>query len=168
MLSSSRRAVISALFGRKDAEKNQKQLCVRPPYHHKDYDFSLVCTQCHDTPCVEACEENIITLDAAHTPCLDFSHKGCTFCEACAKACPNGILDITCKRDLEVTAKIDIMACMAWHQSLCNSCLDACEPRAILFLGLFRPEIETDTCIGCGMCVGICPSDAIHMHAKES
>jgi len=168
MPSRSRRAVISALFGKKDTENNSKIICIRPPYHHKDYDFSLVCSQCKDTPCVGACEENIIMLDAAHTPCLDFTKKGCTFCEACANVCPSKILDITCKSDLDVTAEIDIMACMAWHQSLCNSCLDACQSKAIQFLGLSRPSIDTTLCTGCGCCVSICPSEAISMHAKES
>ncbi len=167
MSPSSRRAVIENLFGKKDAEKNRKTLCVRPPYHHKDYDFSLVCSQCKDTPCVGACEENIITLDAAHTPCLDFTKRGCTFCDACANACPNGILDITCKSDLDIGVEIDIMACMAWHQSLCNSCLDACQSRAIHFLGLFRPSIEPTLCTGCGCCIGICPSDALRINVKE-
>lgn len=164
---SSRRGVLTSLFGMKKAQKNQNELCVRPPYHQEGYAFSEICVTCQDTPCVNACEEKIIFLDAAHTPCLDFTKRGCTFCDACARECPNGVLDVASKRELPVKAEIDIMACMAWHQSLCNSCLDACEPRAILFLGLFRPHIEMDVCNGCGMCIGICPSSAIGMKYEE-
>lgn len=165
MINGSRRGVFTSLFGNKKAHKNQNELCiVRPPYHHVGYEFSEICVTCKDTPCMEACEEKIIVLSATnHTPCLDFTKRGCTFCEACARACPNDVLSLTCndEKDLHVKAQIDIMACMAWHQSLCNSCLDACEQRAIQFLGLWKPQIEMDVCNGCGMCVGICPSNAI-------
>jgi ferredoxin-type protein NapF len=168
MTNGSRRGVLTSLFGKKSAQKIQKELCVvRPPYHQEGYAFSEICVTCQDTPCVNACEENIIFLDAAHTPCLDFTKRGCTFCDACASACPSGVLDIAFKKEIPVKAEIDIMTCMAWHQSLCNSCLDACEPRAILFLGLFRPHVEMDVCNGCGMCIGICPSSAIGIKYEE-
>ena len=169
MIDGSRRGVFTSLFGKKSAQKSQTELCVRPPYHQKEYEFSEICVTCKESPCVNACEENIIFLDAAHTPCLDFTKRGCTFCEACASACPSEVLSLTCKdeKSLHVKADIDIMACMAWHQSLCNSCLDACESRAILFLGLFRPHIEMDMCNGCGMCLGICPSNAIVIKCEE-
>jgi len=169
MTNGSRRGVLTSLFGMKKAQKNQNELCVRPPYHQEGYEFLDHCVTCNDTPCMNACEENIIFLGADHTPCLDFTKRGCTFCEACASACPSDVLSLTCKdeKSLHVKAEIDIMACMAWHQSLCNSCLDACEPRAIHFLGLWKPQIEMDVCNGCGMCVGICPSNAIIIKAKE-
>ncbi|WP_263831725.1 ferredoxin-type protein NapF [Sulfurospirillum oryzae] len=166
MTDGSRRGVFASLFGKKKAQKNQNELCVRPPYHQEGYEFLDHCVTCKDTPCMEACEENIILLDATtHTPCVDFTKGGCTFCEACARACPNDVLSLSCndEKNLHVKAEIDIMACMAWHQSLCNSCLDTCEPRAIHFLGLWKPTIEIDQCIGCGMCIGICPSDAIRI-----
>jgi ferredoxin-type protein NapF len=163
MTNGSRRGVFTSLFGIKKAQKNQNEFCVRPPYVHVGYEFSEICVTCNDTPCMNACEEKIIFLGADHTPCLDFTKGGCTFCEACASACPNDVLSLTCKeeKDLHVKAQIDILSCMAWHQSLCNSCLDACEQRAIHFLGLWKPQIEMDACNGCGMCVSICPSSAI-------
>jgi len=170
MQNGSRRGVLTSLFGMKKAQKIQNELCVvRPPYHQEGYAFSEICVTCKESSCMSACEENIIFLDAAHTPCLDFTKRGCTFCEACASACSSGVLSLTCKdqKELHVKAEIDIMSCMAWHQSLCNSCLDACEPRAILFLGLFRPHIEMDACNGCGMCIGICPSNAIAIKREE-
>ena len=164
MINGSRRGVLTSLFGRAKAQKIHNKFCVRPPYHQVGYDFLEHCVTCNDTPCMNACEEKIIVLDATtHTPCLDFTKGGCTFCEACARECPSGVLSLTCKhkKSLHVKAEIDLIACMAWHQSLCNSCLDACEPRAIQFLGLWKPHVALDACTGCGMCISICPSNAI-------
>jgi len=164
MTNGSRRGVFTSLFGRAKVQKNHNEFCVRPPYHQVGYNFLEHCVTCNDTPCMNACEEKIIVLDATtHTPCLDFTKGGCTFCEACARACPSGVLSLTCKhkKSLHVKAEIDLIACMAWHQSLCNSCLDACEPRAIQFLGLWKPHVALDACTGCGMCISICPSNAI-------
>ena len=164
MINGSRRGVLTSLFGRAKAQKIHNKFCVRPPYHQVGYDFLEHCVTCNDTPCMNACEEKIIVLDATtHTPCLDFTKGGCTFCEACARECPSGVLSLTCKhkKSLHVKAEIDLIACMAWHQSVCNSCLDACEPRAIQFLGLWKPHVALDVCTGCGMCISICPSNAI-------
>ncbi|WP_050985272.1 4Fe-4S binding protein [Sulfurospirillum barnesii] len=75
----------------------------------------------------------------------------------------------TCKdsEGLHVKAKIDILACMAWHHNMCQSCLDACDVRAISFLGLFRPHINEALCNGCDRCTKLCPSNAIHLYQKE-
>ena len=164
-----RREVFTSLFGKKDAEKNQDKLCVRPPYHKEGVDFSKACLLCQGNPCVGACEEEIMVLDATNVPYLDFSKGGCTFCEACANACEENVLTLTCNeaKALDVKVTIDVLACMAWHQSLCQSCLDACDVRAITFLGLFRPQINATICNGCGMCVSICPSSAMRVYTKE-
>lgn len=164
---SGRRGILGVLLDKKDT-KNSNSLCVRPPYANASMDFLSVCSHCQDTPCVGACEEEIIFLDAAQTPCLDFTKRGCTFCEACAKACPSGILELSNDATLLVEARIDVLSCMAWHQSICNSCLDACDASAIRFLGLFRPEIKADACTGCGWCIARCPSDAIALVKKEA
>ena len=166
----SRREVFTSLFGRK-TKKIQNELCViRPPYHQEGEDFEAQCVTCQETPCVHACEEKIIALSATQTPFLDFSKGGCTFCEACANACGKGVLSLqenVNQAFLNLDVAIDMLSCMAWHQSLCNSCLDACQEHAIRFLGLFRPQIEMQRCTGCGMCVHICPSDAIRVSIKE-
>ena len=164
---SGRGGILGTLLGKK-GEKNLKTLCVRPPYCNDSALFEERCVTCQDTPCVNACPTEIILLDAAHTPCLDFAKGGCSFCEACAQACPKDVLNAqTGTKALPIRAKIDILACMAWHQSLCNSCLDGCDVRAIRFLGLFRPTIDAAACNGCGGCVKVCPCEAIVMQAKE-
>ena len=167
MLKSNRREVFTSLFGKR-TETKKSVVCVRPPYQNEGYEFLDVCVTCQDTPCVNACEENIIALDAHQTPCLDFTKGGCTFCEACARACPTEMLSLEAPSTLNATVSIDILTCMAWHNSLCNSCLDACQVRAIQFLGLFRPQIDAQACTGCGWCINVCPTQAMRIHWKEA
>lgn len=165
-----RREVFTSLFGGR-TQKIQNELCVvRPPYHQEGFDFEAHCLTCKETPCVQACEEEIILLSATHTPCLDFTKRGCTFCEACARACDKGVLALLEEQSVSISVdvRIDVLSCMAWHNSLCNSCLDACDTRAIRFLGLFRPEILSDACTGCGMCIPRCPTQAIRFSPKEA
>ena len=165
-----RREVFTSLFGGR-TQKIQNELCVvRPPYHQEGFDFEAHCLTCKETPCVQACEEEIILLSATHTPCLDFTKRGCTFCEACARACDKGVLALQEEQSasIAIDVRIDVLSCMAWHNSLCNSCLDACDTRAIQFLGLFRPEILSDACTGCGMCIPRCPTQAIRFSPKEA
>lgn len=165
-----RREVFTSLFGGR-TQKIQNELCVvRPPYHQEGFDFEAHCLTCKETPCVQACEEEIILLSATHTPCLDFTKRGCTFCEACARACDKGVLALQEEQSasIAIDVRIGVLSCMAWHNSLCNSCLDACDTRAIQFLGLFRPEILSDACTGCGMCIPRCPTQAIRFSPKEA
>ena len=165
-----RREVFTSLFGGR-TQKIQNELCVvRPPYHQEGFDFEAHCLTCKETPCVQACDEEIILLSATHTPCLDFTKRGCTFCEACARACDKGVLALQEEQSasIAIDVRIDVLSCMAWHNSLCNSCLDACDTRAIQFLGLFRPEILSDACTGCGMCIPRCPTQAIRFSPKEA
>lgn len=154
-------ASFSTLLGR--GKKEVPSLVIRPPYAQNKAFFSTICLTCKDTPCVDVCEEEIIFLDENHTPCLLFTKSGCTFCEECAKACPNEVLHV--KPDTKVVidayVKIDIGKCIAWNGTICNSCGDVCNVNAIKFFGMFRPMIEMDKCNGCGFCYSICPTNAI-------
>jgi ferredoxin-type protein NapF len=58
-------------------------------------------------------------------------------------------------------AELDRAACMAWNGVVCMSCRFACDDLAIFMDGRGRPHVEKDRCIGCGSCVGVCPSQAI-------
>ncbi len=51
---------------------------------------------------------------------------------------------------------------------MCFSCKDPCLSNAIEFLGMFRPSIKADLCTGCGFCVSVCPTQAVHYnHIKK-
>lgn len=132
----------------------QKPNFLSPPYGE---DFEK-CKECGDKACVEACEENIIVIHN-NIPTLDFSESGCTFCDACANACKGGVLELEQKRAIG-RAKINLLSCLAWHNTICSLCNDICDERAIKFWGLFKPEV-LDNCTGCGFCVAVCPTKAI-------
>lgn len=55
--------------------------------------------------------------------------------------------------------------CLAEEGIVCQSCRDACLPRAVRFLpfgrGVARPVIDAPRCTGCGDCTGVCPGRAI-------
>lgn len=140
---------------------SKKTLAIRPPYAHDLSLFQTHCPTCVDTPCISACEEDIIKLDADGAPLLDFTISGCTFCHDCADACPNGVLTEFGSEAIAAKFSIDTNTCLAWNDVMCSSCLDACDARAVIFFGVFRPVIDADICTACGFCYGVCPPYAI-------
>ena len=137
----------------------------RPPYFESEEVF-LQCIECVGL-CVDACETHIIKIAKDKTPYLDFSVAGCTFCDECAKICPEDILKLEYKDHIKVTVEIDPKRCMSWSKSICFSCKDPCLDNAIEFAGMFYPEIDTQKCTSCGFCVKYCPTEAIIIKNKE-
>lgn len=152
---------LSSLFGREKKEGGTAK--VRPPYNQVFTLFEKKCPECIDAPCVNACEEEIIALDDKKIPYIVFTKSGCTFCEECARACPHEVLhgEPHVKATLKAKFSINTAQCLAWNATICRSCADVCDAKAIPFFGMFRPLIETDKCTGCGFCVSICPTEAI-------
>ena len=158
-------ASFSSWFGAH--KKEEKPKLIRPPYNEDKSLFETLCPTCLDTPCVLACEEDIIGLDNVKIPYLLFTKSGCTFCEECARACPHDVLHVGFPAKIDVFVRIDVGTCIAWNSTICNSCADVCNDKAIKFLGMFRPLIEIDQCTGCGFCYGVCPTNAVIFKAKE-
>jgi len=144
---------------------------VRPPYGQGESLFQSECTVCEDQRCVTGCEEGIILIGADRTPMLNFTQNGCTFCEACAKACDESghkALNLsypgyTTKVNAEF--RIATEGCVAHHGVICFSCKEPCLEDAILFNGMFNPVIDMDLCTGCGFCLHRCPTKAISYFA---
>ncbi|WP_201353675.1 ferredoxin-type protein NapF [Hydrogenimonas urashimensis] len=161
MIDEERRGLFASLSSAIKKEKQREKPVVRPPYNTDPSLFYKLCPDCSDKRCAGVCEEEIIVIDERGTPTLDFSKNGCTFCDACADACDSGVLSDKTLNFVDTTVEIDVLKCVAWHQVLCSSCKDPCLENAIVFLGLFRPEIDMDRCTGCGWCRPVCPADAI-------
>jgi len=141
-----------------------KQILIRPPYFNNEEDFSR-CIECEGI-CAQKCEEGIITLLEDKTPVLDFEQSGCTFCDVCALECPEDVLHVKYKNNIDITIEIDKLKCMSWSKNICFSCKDPCLDNAIEFTGMFYPEIIADRCTSCGFCIKYCPTEAIIIKPK--
>lgn len=139
--------------------KEKQEIIIRPPYYKDEEIFLTNCIEC-DGICSTVCEENIIIIKDDKTPIIDFSLNGCTYCDECAIACPNEVLKLEDKKNINAKMQIDISTCLAWNDTMCFSCKDPCFDDAIDFLGMFRPEIN-DSCTSCGFCIKVCPTQAI-------
>jgi len=165
---SSRRDFFKSFAKPLQQTKEGTPLLVRPPYAVDESLFQSQCPECETKPCVTVCDEKIIFITEDGTPSLDFSSNGCTFCDDCAKACPEGVLSLDNSiLDEKINAKfvISLEACVAHHGVICHSCKEPCIDDAILFAGMFNPVIDMSRCTGCGFCTPRCPTNAIEYTA---
>ena len=144
---------------------------VRPPYGGGESLFQSECPTCENKVCVTSCDEKIIFIDDKGIPTLSFEYNGCTFCDACAEVCPNGVLSLereeTASR-LNALFRISIQDCVAHDGVICFACKEPCLDDAILFNGLFNPVIDEQKCTACGFCLARCPAQAITFEAYKS
>ena len=135
---------------------------IRPPKAIHEPLFVKACDACGE--CIELCETGVLTADVSGRPVLDFHKAQCTFCGACAKACPAPAFEVIHSRDWTVTARIT-NDCLNVADVTCRHCLVACEAAAIRFAprlgGSFIPVVVDEMCIGCGACVSVCPARSI-------
>lgn len=136
---------------------------VRPPWLLDLDNFTDTCTRCSN--CISACPEHIIKAGDGGFPEIQFNHGECTFCERCADACPEHLFGEKRSEPPWDNKAVIGEKCLAMNQVSCQSCQDACEPRAIRFtptLGrVAQPQINNDDCNSCGACVSVCPTNAI-------
>jgi ferredoxin-type protein NapF len=115
---------------------------------------------------VTACGPAIIRLhpddhERAGIPYLDFSTTGCTYCAACAEACPMDIEVSTADRPQLGKAQLNRDVCIAWDEVICRMCSDRCDYDAISTVHQRRAQVDNAICNGCGMCVAVCPVNAL-------
>lgn len=151
---------------RRNLFSRRKSLAIRPPWVREDIEFTDVCTRC--SACINACETQIIVKGDGGFPEISFNNSECTFCTLCAKHCPEDIFDLT-QTAWHIKAQIQ-ENCLTYQGIWCQSCKDACEPRAINFtLSVGKapsPTINLEQCTGCGACVAPCPSQAIAIKSE--
>lgn len=151
------------LFSRRKSNVN------RPPWSRQDIEFTDICTRCDK--CIEACETKIITKGDGGFPEVNFTIDECTFCKKCVEACPEPLFTATDVSPWQIAATIND-TCLARQGIWCQSCKDACDPRAISFTPAIgkapQPQIDADICNGCGACVAPCPSHSITLLDKQN
>lgn len=142
----------------------------RPPWSLDEAAFSERCTRCDD--CLAACPTGVIARGSGGFPEISFAAGACTFCGECAAACRVGaIARRPGAAPWPLKAQIGAR-CLAYRQTVCRSCGEACEADAIRFLpvlgGAAQPRLDSAACTGCGACVGVCPAQAIEVTTPAS
>lgn len=137
---------------------------LRPPWALPENAFIDHCTRCND--CVKACPTQIIVIGDGGYPTVDFSLGECTFCGDCVSRCQPKALVRLEPEQAAWTYKATIGEdCLPRQGVECRVCGDFCDARAIRFPprlgGSPLPEIDAETCTGCGACVAPCPVTAI-------
>lgn len=140
-------------------ESKTESIVVRPPYYYDVNAFDTECQTCQ-SECAAVCQEQIIVIGDDKRPYLDFSQRGCTYCDECAVACPSNVLLVENKNKIDVAIVINQERCLSWQGVMCFSCKDPCLENAIDFKAMFMPEIN-EKCTSCGFCIGRCPAEAI-------
>lgn len=135
---------------------------IRPPWSIDEAQFIDGCTRCH--ACVDACETQVLIVKGDGFPEIDFQRAECTFCGRCVAACPEPVF-ISIESQPWQRKAIISTTCLTFQNVACRSCQDVCEPNAIKFKlrlgGIAQPELERDSCTGCGSCISSCPVQAI-------
>ncbi|WP_299791079.1 ferredoxin-type protein NapF [uncultured Shewanella sp.] len=142
----------------------RKSNAIRPPWSRQDIEFTDICTRCDK--CIQTCETRIIIKGDGGFPEVNFAIDECTFCKKCADICPEPLFIETDNAPWQIAAKIND-TCLARKEIWCQSCKDACDPRAIRFIPAIgqvpQPQIDIELCTGCGACVAPCPNGSISL-----
>lgn len=139
----------------------------RPPWALRDEaSFTRTCTRC--LACVQVCPTSILKAGDGGFPEVTFQANGCDECGRCVSACEPHALVRSSANEPGWAWRIHIHPhCLALNQVECRICGERCDHQAIRFRpslgGIAKPQVEPDTCTGCGHCVPTCPTSAIEM-----
>ena len=149
-----------AFFTAKQAKEINSD--VHLPWLQSTGHFLDNCSQCQ--ACIKHCPESIIVPGQGGYPTVNFNLGECTYCQACTSHCPEDLFDLdqSTAWSLRLTIKD---SCLTERGVVCQSCRDACEPRAITFkympASIPKPLINELLCTRCGACVSSCPVNAL-------
>ncbi len=107
-------------------------------------------------------------------PEIRFEEEGCDFCGDCLGSCSKGALDAPYPAPSlawKWKAVID-PGCLSMRGIVCRACGDACDVDAITFNlkvgGKADPEVDTESCNGCGECLALCPEQIISLEVPPT
>jgi ferredoxin-type protein NapG len=151
---------------------------LRPPGALKDEDaFVKACIGCG--LCGEVCPPKCIAFDkrqggeAVNAPYINPENKACILCMKCVDVCPTEALTSLTREEVKMgIAQIDRSACYPWvDRGVCGACVAICplgqKAIAFEFANMYKPYIKEEGCVGCGMCVEICPHPSLPIRIVE-
>ena len=134
------------------------------PLRHVDVDYLInhtKCENCTDKVCLSSCPIDAIYIDDVDG--LVKIKNTCFGCVLCRNACPYDAISLDVQMDppiKEEVPNINIKLCKA-----CGACVQACKNGSIHIFNdgknSSHSEIDKDTCVRCGYCFRVCPTDAI-------
>ena len=142
---------------------------LRPPGALPEMGFLAACTRCG--ACMDVCPPHALVKVpsdgglAAGTPHFDPATEPCVACATmpCAAACPTPALSLPTQGwagyrlgDLELHPE----RCLTFRGTPCRICADACPvgEAALSIDHAGHPVIRREGCVGCGVCVHVCPT----------
>ena len=137
---------------------------LRPPGARPEREFLSLCIKCGR--CTASCPYQAIRQSgweaglAVGTPVIHPEEIPCYLCMICPDVCPTGALESVAKEDVDMgEAVIDTDTCYAHIGILCRACVDACpfQGTAIKQDLSLKPVVDPEFCVGCGLCVPVCP-----------
>ena len=158
-------AALFALGGAGSALAGQGDL-LRPPGAQDEDRFLATCVKCNR--CESMCPQGSLRVAKLEdgllnwrTPAMDFHRGICDFCGKCQDVCPSGaIVGASEETSCIGVAVVDPERCLAWQQSGCQLCVEACIYGAISLDASGRPVVDKSKCNGCGRCEYKCPSNS--------
>jgi ferredoxin len=141
-----------------------------------DAAFVTACIGCG--LCGEVCPPRCIrfhTRDGGakvNTPYIDAREKACILCDKCMEVCPTEALTPTPREQIDMgLAQIDRTACYPWvDRGVCGACVSICPlgEKAIGFKlwNQYQPIVRAG-CVGCGLCVEVCPHPSVPIWIVE-
>ena len=153
---------------------------VRPPGGQDEDHVISACVRCER--CIEACPRQALRSShledgilGVRLPAANFDVGWCDFCAEenggvplCVRNCPTDALSLPANADARNTiiglAEIDQKTCLAFRDTGCHFCYDACQQAGYNAIKLDsdgysgRPYVIADQCVGCGACESVCVS----------
>lgn len=139
---------------------------VRPPWSIPENQFIDLCSRCDH--CISACPAKILERGRGGFPQINFSKGECEFCGDCVSACKEPVFVSDWENETPWNLKAFIEeSCITHKGVVCRTCGEMCDERAINFRpkvgGVSAPELDPESCNGCGACVAPCPNNSIKM-----